>query len=188
MIRPVLYSIDASSAIGLCGPACVLLWKTSEAAKGGGMSERVSTTVGLHRPRWLDEFRAFIMRGNVIDLAVGIVIGAAFTGVVNSFVKDILTPLLGLLFGGIDFTNIFLTLKGQPAATLADAQKAGAVTWNIGLFLNAAIQFLIVSFAIFWLIKALTRMHLREEAAAPPPPKSEVLLEEIRDLLAAKRP
>jgi large conductance mechanosensitive channel len=151
------------------------------------MSERAATGIGLHRPRWVDEFRAFIMRGSVVDLAVGIIIGAAFTGVVNSFVKDILTPLLGLLFGGIDFTNIFLTLKGQHAATLADAQKAGAVTWNIGLFLNAVIQFLIVSFAIFWLIKGLTRLHMRQEAGPAPPPKSEVLLEEIRDILAEKR-
>jgi large conductance mechanosensitive channel len=154
------------------------------------MSERTTSSIGLHQPRWLDEFRAFIMRGNVVDLAVGIIIGAAFTGVVNSLVKDILTPILGLIFGGIDFTNIFITLKGTKAATLADAQKAGAVTWNIGLFLNAVFQFLIVSFAIFWLIKALTRLHVREEpapAAPPPPPRSETLLEEIRDLLAAKR-
>jgi large conductance mechanosensitive channel len=151
------------------------------------MSERTSSSIGLHPPHWLDEFRAFIMRGNVVDLAIGIIIGAAFTGIVNSLVKDILTPILGLLFGGIDFTNIFVTLKGQKAATLADAQRAGAVTWNIGLFLNAVIQFLIVSFAIFWLIKALTRLHVREDPAPAPPPKSEVLLEEIRDLLAQKR-
>ena len=133
------------------------------------------------------EFRDFAMRGNVVDLAVGIIIGAAFTGVVNSLVKDILTPLLGLLFGGIDFSNIFVTLKGPHTATLADAQKAGAVTWNWGVFLNAVIQFLIVSLAIFWLIKALTRLHVREEPAPAAPPKSEVLLEEIRDLLAEKR-
>jgi large conductance mechanosensitive channel len=152
------------------------------------MSERVSASLrGLRRPAWADEFRAFIMRGSVVDLAVGIIIGAAFTGIVNSFVKDILTPLLGLLFGGIDFTNIFVTLKGQSAPTLADAQKAGAVTWNIGLFLNAVIQFLIVSFAIFWLIKVLTRLHVRQDAAPAAPPHSEVLLEEIRDLLAERR-
>jgi large conductance mechanosensitive channel len=150
------------------------------------MSERVSASLGMHRPTWIDEFRAFIMRGNVVDLAVGIIIGAAFTGVVNSLVKDILTPLLGLLFGGIDFTNIFITLKGQHSATLADAQKAGAVTWNIGVFLNAVIQFLIVSFAIFWLIKGLTRMHGHADPAPAAPPKSEVLLEEIRNLLAEK--
>jgi large conductance mechanosensitive channel len=148
------------------------------------MSERISSLPGLRPPNWIGEFRAFIMRGNVVDLAVGIIIGVAFTGVVNSLVKDILTPILGLLFGGIDFTNIFVTLKGHSAPTLAEAQKSGAVTWNIGLFLNALIQFLIVSFAIFWLIKALTRLHVREEPAPAAPPKSEVLLEEIRDLLA----
>jgi len=82
------------------------------------------------------------MRGNVVDLAVGIIIGIAFTAVVNSLVKDIFTPIIGLLVGGIDFTNIFVTLKGPSEATLADAQKAGAVTLNFGVFLNAAIQFL----------------------------------------------
>ena len=151
------------------------------------------STIGLQvrRPGWVDEFRAFIMRGSVIDLAVGIVIGAAFTGVVNSLVKDLFTPVLGLLMGGIDFTNLFVTLKGPSAATLAEAQKAGAVTLNVGLFLNTIIQFLIVSFAIFWLIKALTRLHLHgaEEPPPPPPrpPRSEELLAEIRDLLAARR-
>jgi large conductance mechanosensitive channel len=151
------------------------------------MSERATLPAGIKRPAWIDEFRAFIMRGSVVDLAVGIIIGAAFTGVVNSLVKDILTPILGLLFGGIDFTNIFVTLKGHSEPTLAAAQKAGAVTWNIGLFLNAVFQFLIVSFAIFWVIKALTRLHVHQEAAPAPPPKSEVLLEEIRDILAGKR-
>jgi len=154
------------------------------------MSERAGIPFGVHRPGWIDEFKAFIMRGNVVDLAVGIIIGVAFTAVVNSLVKDIFTPLIGMLVGGIDFTNIFVTLKGQSAPTLADAQKAGAVTLNFGVFLNAVIQFLIVSFAVFWMIKVLTRLHIREEAAPappPPPPRSEVLLEEIRDLLAARR-
>jgi large conductance mechanosensitive channel len=151
------------------------------------MSERTTSSIHVHRPGWVDEFRAFLMRGNVIDLAVGIIIGVAFTAVVNSLVKDIFTPILGLIVGGIDFTNIFVTLKGPSAPTLADAQKAGAVTLNIGVFLNAVIQFVIVSFAIFWLIKVLTRLHVREEAARAAPPRSEVLLEEIRDLLAAKR-
>jgi large conductance mechanosensitive channel len=121
------------------------------------MSERTTVPFRVHRPGWVDEFRAFIMRGNVIDLAVGIIIGVAFTSVVNSLVKDIFTPIIGLAVGGIDFTNIFVTLKGPSEPTLADAQKAGAVTLNIGVFLNAVIQFLIVSFAIFWLIKVLTR-------------------------------
>ena len=151
------------------------------------MSEPATVPAGYKRPAWIDEFRAFIMRGNVVDLAVGIIIGAAFTGVVNSLVKDIFTPIIGLIVGGIDFTNIFVTLKGQSEPTLADAQKAGAVTLNIGVFLNAVIQFLIVSFAVFWLVKALTRLHVRQEAAPAAPPRSEVLLAEIRDLLAAKR-
>src|SRR5712671_6422413 len=150
------------------------------------MSERTTAPFHVQWPAWIDEFRVFIMRGNVIDLAVGIIIGVAFTAVVNSLVKDICTPIIGLAVGGIDFTNIFVTLKGPSEPTLADAQKAGAVTLNIGVFLNAVIQFLIVSFAIFWLIKVLTRLHVREEAAPAAPPRTEVLLEEIRDLLAAK--
>ena len=141
-------------------------------------------------PGWVGEFRAFIMRGNVVDLAVGIIIGAAFTGVVGSLVKDIFTPILGLILGGLDFTNIFITLKGTHAATLADAQKAGAVTVNIGLFLNAIINFIIVGFAIFWLVKVLSRLQLAKDAQAavapPPPSRSEVLLTEIRDLLKAR--
>ena len=151
------------------------------------MSERTTSAIHVRPPAWLDEFRAFIMRGNVVDLAVGIIIGVAFTAVVNSLVKDIFTPIIGMLVGGIDFTNIFVTLKGQSAATLADAQKAGAVTLNIGVFLNAVIQFLIVSFAVFWMIKVLTRLHVRQDAAPGPPARSEALLEEIRDLLAARR-
>ena len=119
------------------------------------MTAQTSSPTGMLRPAWLEEFRAFIVRGNVVDLAVGIIIGVAFTAVVNSLVKDIFTPIIGLIVGGIDFTNIFVTLKGQSAATLADAQKVGAVTLNFGVFLNAVIQFLIVSFVIFWLIKAL---------------------------------
>ena len=151
------------------------------------MSECTAVPFGLHQPGWIEEFRAFIMRGNVVDLAVGIIIGVAFTTVVNSLVKDIFTPVIGLLVGGIDFTNIFVTLKGPSTPTLADAQKAGAVTLNIGVFLNAVIQFLIVSFAVFWLVKALTRLHVRQEAAPAPPPRSEALLEVIRDLLAERR-
>ncbi len=136
-------------------------------------------------PSWVSDFKKFIMRGNVVDLAVGIIIGAAFTGVVGSLVKDLFTPVIGLLTGGVDFSNVFFSLNGQHYATLADAQKAGAPTMNIGLFINAVIQFLIVSFAVFWVVKALTRMSLRSDAAAPPPPptKTEVLLTEIRDLL-----
>jgi large conductance mechanosensitive channel len=138
------------------------------------------------RPAWVLEFQAFIMRGNVIDLAVGIIIGAAFTSIVSSLVKDILNPILGLLVGGIDFTNLFLTLKGPHTATLADAQKAGAVTMNFGLFINAVINFLIVAFAIFWLVKVISKLHKKPDAAPPAPTTTEVLLTEIRDLLKAQ--
>jgi large conductance mechanosensitive channel len=151
------------------------------------MSDRTTSPIIVRRPVWIDEFRAFIMRGNVVDLAVGIIIGVAFTAVVNSLVKDIFTPIIGLAVGGIDFTNLFVTLSGPSQPTLADAQRAGAVTLNFGVFLNAVIQFLIVSFAVFWLIKVLTRLHVRQDAAPPAPPRTEVLLEEIRDLLAARR-
>jgi large conductance mechanosensitive channel len=138
----------------------------------------------LKPPSWLTEFRAFIMRGNVVDLAVGIIIGVAFTGVVNSLVKDVFNPILGLAIGGVDFSNLFVTLNGQHYTSLADAQHAGAPTLNFGLFINAIINFLIVSFAIFWVVKALTRLHLREEAHAGP--KTEELLAEIRDILKAE--
>jgi large conductance mechanosensitive channel len=137
-------------------------------------------------PSWVSEFRGFIMRGNVVDLAVGIIIGAAFTGVVSSLVKDVFNPVLGLALGGVDFSNIFVALNGQHFANLADAQKAGAPTLNVGLFINAIIQFLIVSFAVFWMVKFLTRLNVRKDEAPPPPSKSEVLLGEIRDLLKAK--
>ena len=149
----------------------------------------VDLTSHVRTPAWIAEFRGFIMRGNVVDLAVGVIVGAAFTSIVNSLVKDIFNPLLGLLIGGIDFSNLFITLKGEHMATLAEAQKAGAVTLNIGMFVNAVIQFLIVALAIFWLVKALTRLHVREDAkpAAPAEPsRTEVLLEQIRDELAAK--
>ena len=135
-------------------------------------------------PSWLGEFRAFIMRGSVVDLAVGIIIGAAFTGVVNSLVKDLFNPLLGLLIGGVDFTNMFVALNGAHYATLEAAKAAGAPTLNFGLFINAIIQFLIVGLAIFWTVKALSKMRLHQEAEAGP--KTEELLAEIRDLLKAK--
>ena len=133
---------------------------------------------------WIAEFRAFIMRGSVVDLAVGIIIGAAFTGVVTSLVKDVFNPILGLAIGGVDFSNLFVALNGQHYDSLADAQHAGAPTLNVGLFINAIINFLIVGFAIFWVVKGLTRLHLREDAASGP--KSEELLVEIRDILKAQ--
>jgi large conductance mechanosensitive channel len=141
------------------------------------------------KPGWVTEFQAFIMRGNVVDLAVGVIIGAAFTGIVNSLVKDLFTPILGVLTGGVDFSNIFVPLNGQHYDTLDQAQKAGAPTLNVGLFLNACIQFLIISFVIFMVVKAMSRFIARKkETEPPPPPRSEVLLEEIRDLLRAQQP
>jgi large conductance mechanosensitive channel len=138
------------------------------------------------QPGWIAEFRAFVARGNVVDLAIGIIIGAAFTGVVGSFVKDIVNPVIGLAVGGIDFSNVFVALNGQHYPTLDAAQKAGAPTVNIGLFINALINFLIVAFVVFWVGKTAARLIRREAEApsAPPAPsRSEVLLEEIRDLL-----
>jgi large conductance mechanosensitive channel len=140
--------------------------------------------INIKAPSWVSEFQAFIMRGSVVDLAVGIIIGAAFTGVVNSLVKDIFNPLIGLLIGGVDFSNFFVPLNGQHYNSLAEAQHAGAATLNFGLFINTIIQFIIVGFAIFWTVKVLSKLHMTaKKEAPPPPPKSEVLLEEIRDLL-----
>jgi large conductance mechanosensitive channel len=133
------------------------------------------------------EFRDFAMRGNVIDLAVGIIIGAAFTTIVNSLVSDLIMPPLGLLIGGVDFSNFFVTLKGGSFPTLEAAKTAGAVTMNYGLFINAVIRFVIVAFAIFILVKQINRLAAAPEPASPPePPRQEVLLAEIRDLLKAR--
>jgi large conductance mechanosensitive channel len=140
----------------------------------------------LQKPSWLDDFKAFILRGNVVDLAVGVVIGAAFTGIVGSLVKDIITPLIGLITGGVDFSNHFLILKGTPAATLADAEKAGDVTVNYGVFLNTVFNFLIVATAIFIVVRLISKLHKASPPAAAVPTPTEALLTEIRDLLKAK--
>jgi len=138
----------------------------------------------------LKEFKDFAMRGNVIDLAVGIIIGAAFTSVVNSLVKDIIMPPIGYIMNGIDFSNFFLVLKGDEYASLKAAQDAGAVSVNYGVFINAIINFLIVAFAVFLLVKQVNRFKKQEAAApaAPPAPTtSEKLLMEIRDALKQGR-
>ena len=135
----------------------------------------------------LKEFRAFAMRGNVVDLAVGIIIGAAFTGIVNSLVNDIIMPPIGFMMGGIDFSNYFITLKGDAYASLKAAKDAGAVTINYGQFLNTVINFLIVAFAIFMLVKQINRFKKAEAAAPAAPNPQEVLLGEIRDLLKDRR-
>ena len=137
-------------------------------------------------PGWVADFKAFIMRGNVVDLAVGVIIGAAFTGVVGSLVKDVINPVIGLFTGGLDFANVFIALNGKHFDTLAEAQKAGAATVNVGLFLNAILQFVIVAFAVFWLVRVLTHLRIREDAKPAGPSKTEVLLGEIRDILKEK--
>jgi len=132
------------------------------------------------------EFRKFAMRGNVIDLAVGVVIGASFTGIVNSLVKDIIMPPIGLVLGGIDFSNFFFTLKGAPAATLEAAQHAGAVTINYGQFVNTIINFIIVAFALFLVVRWLNRLTTPKNVPPAMVPDDVQLLREIRDLLKAR--
>ncbi len=132
----------------------------------------------------LQEFRAFISRGNVIDLAVGVIIGAAFTSIVTSLVDDIIMPPIGVILGGLDFSNYFITLGKGSYATLAAAKDAGAATLRYGLFLNAVIKFLIVAFAIFIVVKQVNRFRAQADAAPPPPPtRDQELLAEIRDIL-----
>jgi large conductance mechanosensitive channel len=115
------------------------------------------------------EFREFAMRGNVIDLAVGLIIGVAFGKIVSSFVNDILMPPIGLLLGRVDFSNLFINLSGQPYASLAEAKAAGAPTINYGIFLNNVIDFLIVAFAIFLVIRFINRLSRQWERAPEAP-------------------
>nr|WP_324424295.1 large conductance mechanosensitive channel protein MscL [Mesotoga prima] len=120
------------------------------------------------------EFKKFISRGNVIDLAVGIIIGGAFQVIVKSLVEDIIMPFISLFLGGIDFSNIFISLSGGTYATLAEAKEAGAATLNIGLFINAVINFLILAFVIFMIVRLINKIRERqkkEEAAAAPTTK-----------------
>jgi large conductance mechanosensitive channel len=145
--------------------------------------------------RLLSEFQEFAVKGNVVDMGVGIVIGAAFTSIVNSFVTDIVNPILGVLTGGIDFSNLYLNLSGTEYPSLAAATEAGAATLNYGSFLNAVISFLIVAWVLFFVIRGINRLKRSAGAeepetpgAAPPaPPREQVLLGEIRDILAAQR-
>ena len=120
----------------------------------------------------LNDFKAFLMKGNVIDLAVGMVVGTAFTGMVKSLVDDVIMPPIGLLIGGVDFSNLFITLKegakaAGPYATLAAAKDAGAVTMNIGLFINTLISLVIVGFAIFMVVKAISKLQKQPQPADP---------------------
>ena len=141
----------------------------------------------------LKEFRDFAIRGNVIDLAIGVIIGAAFGAIVSSLVDDVFMPLIGLVLNGIDFTNLFVVLsnpKNVPVTSLAAAKDAGVATLNVGLFINAVVKFVIIAFVLFLVVKAANKMKRKQEeapATEPELPNDEKLLMEIRDLLQAKQ-
>lgn len=139
----------------------------------------------------LKEFKEFVMRGNVMDMAVGIIVGAAFGAIVTSLVNDVIMPPVGLLLGGADFSNLFVVLRdgakaAAPYASIAEAKAAGAVTLNLGLFVNAVITFTIVAFAVFLVVKSVNRVRRAEPPPPAPPTPSEALLAEIRDLLKGR--
>lgn len=142
----------------------------------------------------LKEFREFAIKGNVVDLAIGVIIGVAFGAIVTSLVQDVFSPIIGILTGGMDFSALFIQLKGEPQTTLEAAQEAGA-TIAYGKFIMTLINFLIVAFVLFMVVKGMNRMRRRQEAAqdvasVPPPetPREQLLLTEIRDLLKARNP
>ena len=134
-----------------------------------------------------EEFRKFAMRGSVLDLAVGVVVGAAFTAIVNSLVKDVITPPIGVITGGLDFSNLFVVLKGPHLATLKAAQDAGAVSINYGLFINAILNFLIVAAALFMIIRQINRLTAPKTDAPVAPPEEVQLLREIRDAIKSRQ-
>lgn len=133
----------------------------------------------------LEEFKKFAMRGNVVDMAVGIIIGGAFGKIVSSLVSDVIMPPIGKLMGGVDFSSLFINLANVPYSTLAEAQKAGAATINYGVFLNTVLNFIIVAFAIFMMIKGLSKMQKPAPAATPTTKVCGECLSEIP--IAAKR-
>jgi large conductance mechanosensitive channel len=137
----------------------------------------------------LKEFKEFAMKGNVVDLAIGVVIGAAFGKIVDSLVKDVIMPIIGAISGGLDFSNYFIRLSSAVKSTnYVDAAKEGAVL-GYGAFLTATVNFIIIAFVLFLVVKAMNNMKRQQEAAPaapPPPPRNEVLLEQIRDLLAKR--
>jgi large conductance mechanosensitive channel len=136
-----------------------------------------------------NEFKEFALRGNVVDMAVGIIIGAAFSTIVQSLVNDMIMPPIGLVTGGVDFSELYINLSGGDYQSLAQAREAGAATINIGLFINAVISFTIVAFVLFMVVKAMNQLRRKqeEEPAKEPPPSREVqLLEEIRDALVKR--
>jgi len=133
------------------------------------------------------EFKKFAVRGNVVDLAVGVIIGASFTGIITSLVNDVMMPPIGLALGGVDFANFFVVLKGDPTVeTLAAAKAAKAVTLNYGLFINAIINFLIVAFVLFLLLRQLNKLVAPPPAVEAAPSEEVLLLREIRDSLKSR--
>ena len=139
--------------------------------------------------KMLDEFKKFAMRGNVVDMAVGIIIGASFGKIISSFVADVIMPPIGLLMGKVDFSQLFIDISGGGYATLAAAKEAGAATINYGTFINTVLDFVIVAFAIFMVIRGMNKLKKKEEEkpAEPAKPSAEVeLLTEIRDSLKAR--
>ena len=139
---------------------------------------------------FVSEFKEFIAKGNVLDLAIGVIIGAAFGKIVTSLTDDIIMPVIGLVLGKVDFANLFITMNGQHYATFAEAKKVGIGTINYGLFLNALINFLIIAFIIFMIVKAANRMKkapVEVVAVAPAPTTDQQLLMEIRDSLRTGR-
>jgi large conductance mechanosensitive channel len=138
----------------------------------------------------LKEFREFAMRGNVVDLAVGLILGAAFGAIVTSFVNDVVMPPIGMLLGGVDFANLFVLLKEgkvpPPYASVAVAKAAGAITLNIGVFINTIINFVFVAFSMFVLVKGMNAARRTTPPPPAEPPPQERLLAEIRDLLKAR--
>lgn len=141
----------------------------------------------------LEEFKKFAVKGNMLDMAVGIIIGAAFGTIITSLVNDVIMPPIGLALGGVDFSDLFVVLKAGtepgPYATVAEAAEAGAVTLNWGRFVTTIISFLIVAWSVFFVVRGFNRMRRKQEekpAEAPAPPRQEVLLEEIRDLLKSR--
>jgi large conductance mechanosensitive channel len=137
------------------------------------------------------EFKEFALRGNVVDMAVGIIIGAAFTTIVRSMVDDIIMPPIGVVTGGVDFSNMFVALNGEHYDSLTQARQAGAPTVNFGVFINNVISFMIVAFVLFMAIKGMNQLRRKqeEEPATEPPPSQEVqLLQQIRDALVAGGP
>lgn len=140
---------------------------------------------------FLAEFKKFLLRGNVVDMSVGIIIGASFNSIVKSMVSDVLMPILSFFTSDFNYTNLFVVLREgktkAPYTTLKLAEEAGAVTINLGLFLNSLISFLLVGFALFMLLKVLSKFYKKADAAPTSPPQEEVLLAEIRDILKSKK-